>query len=78
MHTYYITFVNPRLKSETYTVGERARAPRLAVRNARRKLANQGITGLHASDCWRYVERDVRKDGVVRYRILRFALSWKF
>lgn len=74
---YYVTFRDSF--GQSYTIGANATAPRLALRNARRMLAKDGITGLKYVDVFRYIDTGERNEnGALRLGIRRFALAWKY
>ena len=75
---YHVSFRSKTNPTETFTLAQVADAPRKAVRNARRRLAKDGIMGLTCTDCWRYKANGYNENGLIRASILRFRLPWKW
>lgn len=75
---YHVSFRSKSNPTETFTLAQVDDAPRKAVRNARRRLAKDGIKGLTCTDCWRYRQNGYTDTGLVRMAIHRFALPWKW
>lgn len=63
----------------TYTATVEATAPRKALRQARRKLERQGITGLRYQSVVGYYDTGVINDnGFRRIGVRRFPYAWKW
>lgn len=62
-----------------YTATVEATAPRKALRQARRKLEQQGITGLRYQEVRGYYDTGtINENGFRRIGIRRFPLAWKW